>query len=61
MTTEQFEKLDEGDIITHFNNGERYMVTANYGGRVTAVATADATNPDEWELVVKVTKKEIRP
>jgi predicted Zn-dependent protease len=27
------------------------VVTANYGARVTAVRSADLTNPDEWDVI----------
>jgi len=45
--------LERGDIVKNQSNDKTYVVTANYGERVTAVATVDMTNPDEWELVLK--------
>jgi spermidine/putrescine-binding protein len=33
------------------NPGKTYIVTANYGDRVTAVDTVDITNPEEWEIL----------
>jgi hypothetical protein len=52
MTKEQFRALKEGDIVRS-EGGLGYIVTANYGDRVTAVRTMDMTNPDEWVLVLK--------
>lgn len=53
MTNDQFKKLNRGDIIKGAYTGNVFIVTDNYGGRVTAVQTADVTNPTEWELVAK--------
>ena len=53
MTREEFERLREGDIVRSKLSGDSYVVTANCRGRVTAVRTADLTNPDEWEVVPK--------
>ena len=56
MTPDEFRRLDVGDIIRHESSHEAYIVTGNYGGRVTAVKTVDATNSTEWQLVSKVTQ-----
>ena len=52
--------LEHGDVIRHKRssgiNCGMFIVTANYGDRVTAVSTVDVTNPPEWELVSKVTR-----
>ena len=54
MNKEQFENLQEGDIIQSKLYGAGYIITANHGGgRFTAVRTMDITNPDEWNLVQK--------
>lgn len=53
MTSEEFNKLDRGDIVRHHDTSTTFVVTANYGDRVTAVATADMTNAPEWVLVRK--------
>lgn len=55
MTEKQFKNLSRGDIIKHIMNEERYIVSANYGGRVTAVSTVDLINPFEWNIVLKAT------
>ena len=55
MNQNIFDKLDRGDTVKHKNGTRLFVVTANYGSRVTAVATVDITNPDEWELVLKNT------
>jgi len=58
MKKEEFEKLQEGDIVCGklgdgSLSGMSFIVTANYGGRVIAVRTVDLTNPVEWELLRK--------
>jgi hypothetical protein len=51
MTPEELRNLQPGDLVRGKLLGMIYVVTANYGDRVTAVRTADITNPEEWELV----------
>jgi hypothetical protein len=51
MTSEEFSALTPGQIVKSAFNGLAYIVTGNYGDRVTAVRTVDLTNPDEWTLV----------
>ncbi len=51
MNKEELNKLERGNIVRSKANGTSYVVTGNYGGRVTAVRTADLTNPSEWELL----------
>jgi hypothetical protein len=46
-------KLKPGDMVKHVNGSRYFVVTANYGDRVTATATVDITNPIELELVSK--------
>jgi len=50
MTRKEFAALRPGDIV-RAKSGQVFIVAANYGERVTAVITADLTNPDEWEVV----------
>jgi len=52
MTPERFRKLVPGDIIRHVHSPDAVVVTANHGGRVTAVRTVDVTNPREWIVAV---------
>lgn len=52
MTKNQLKKLSPGDIVRGKFSGVSYTVTGNYGGHITAIRTADITNPDEWELVM---------
>ena len=54
MTSEEFASLNVGDIVSGKASQQSYVVTANYGGRVTAVISTDLTNPSEWDLVSKV-------
>lgn len=54
MSREDFKRLDRGAIVRHKSLGDSYVVTANYGDRVTAVRSVDLTNPDEWEVVYAV-------
>lgn len=51
MKEDEFEKLKTGDLVRHVQGYRIYVVTANYGGRVTAVDSVDMTNPCEWEKV----------
>lgn len=51
MTPHQFRNLQPGDLIKHKSGGEALIVTGNYGNHVTAVATRDASNPSEWDLL----------
>lgn len=51
MTNQEMKDLKPGDIVCHVSNSLRYIVTANYGDRVTVVRTHDLTNPIEWRKV----------
>lgn len=53
MTEEEFQMLQTGDIVRPMSGPHSYVVTGNYGGRVTAVRTVDMTNPPEWALIRK--------
>lgn len=59
MNKATFDELDRGDIVQHVSSdfATEFVVTGNYGGRVTAVATRDLTNPPEWKLIHKVRYK----
>jgi hypothetical protein len=53
-TLKSFEDLAPGDLVRHKipqSYNQRLIVTANYGGRATAVRTADLTNASEWEVL----------
>lgn len=52
--------LQAGDIIQSRTYGLSYIVVANYGNHVTAIRTADITNPDEWVLVKKSTQQSVQ-
>lgn len=54
MTQEELRGLREGDCIQSELTGQNFLVTANYGDRVTAVQTVDVTHADEWRLVYTV-------
>lgn len=51
MSPMQFVRLKVGDLIRHKSDHKAYVVSGNYGDRVTAVRTVDMTNPSEWALV----------
>lgn len=53
MTEDQFRNLETGDIV-QAPNGEGYIVTSNYGGRLIAVRTIWITNPSEWRIEKKI-------
>lgn len=57
MTREQMKSLHVGDIVRHISRDESYVVTENYGDRVTAVRSMDITNAAEWVLVAKATQR----
>ncbi|HEY9764608.1 MAG TPA: hypothetical protein V6D07_18925 [Trichocoleus sp.] len=57
MNREEFKSLGPGDIVEGLSSGETYIVSANYGDRVTAVKTVDLTNPSEWKVVLKANHK----
>lgn len=52
MKYTEFLKLSPGDIVRGKLSERTFVVTANYGGRVTAVDSVDITNPNEWDLLV---------
>ncbi len=52
MTLTEMWALAPGDIIESAA-GATYIVSGNYGHRVTAVQTADVMNHTEWRLVRK--------
>jgi hypothetical protein len=55
MKFKQIKSLNElkvGDLIKGKSSELGYIVTANYGNRLTATRTQDVTNPDEWELFI---------
>lgn len=51
MTREEMRALQPGHMIRGVSTRVAYIVTANYGDRITAVQTVDVTNPSEWLLV----------
>lgn len=53
MTQDDLKNLQVGDLVRHAAFHGVYVVTGNYGGRVTAVRTVDLTNPSEWERAKK--------
>ncbi len=59
MDEKEFRELAPGDWVKHRGNGISYMVTDNFGGRVTAIRTADLTNVLEWDVVVKVSRTRV--
>ncbi|RJP48763.1 MAG: hypothetical protein C4586_08595 [Anaerolineaceae bacterium] len=48
-------ELKPGMIVRGKSTGQTFMVLVSFGDRVTAVSTADITNPDEWEVLKKIT------
>lgn len=51
MDEKTFERLERGDMIKHIADHRVFVVTGNYGSRITAVTSVDLTNPSEWKLV----------
>jgi len=52
--------LQAGDTVQSRTYGLSYIVVANYGNHVTAIRTADITNPDEWVLVQKSAQHDVQ-
>jgi len=54
MTDEEFDGLQAGDIIRHRNASQGYIVHSNYkSGGVLIVRSQLASNPPEWDLILK--------
>lgn len=53
MTDDDFKQLGTGDIVREHSSGMTYLMSQNYGGRVTVVRTVDMTDPEKWSLVMK--------
>lgn len=52
MTKEEMENLQRGDLVRHRAiYSDIYVVTANYGDRITAVRSVDITSPQEWDKI----------
>ena len=48
----QIKDLNRGDIVRHKSRtGPSYIVDAVYGDRATAMAAADMTHAEEWEVM----------
>jgi len=47
MSKEEFKNLQRGDMIKPWDDSRTFVVTANYGDRITAVTSVDMTNPTE--------------
>ena len=60
MTEEELKNLAPGDVVRHVHGANGYLVTANYGGRITAVRTIDISNAQEWVLAVKAHPEVLR-
>jgi hypothetical protein len=58
MTEQEFSSLPIGATVQHASGGLTYVVTDNWGGRVTAVRVADMTNPGEWVVTSRPTGRE---
>lgn len=51
MTKKEMNSLKRGDIVRGRVSGISFVVTGNYGDRVTAVRSVDLTSPSEWDIV----------
>jgi hypothetical protein len=54
MTKDEMQSLKTGDLVQHSTDLAIYVVSENYGNRVTAVRTVDITNPAEWKKVTSI-------
>ena len=48
MTKEEFATLDRGNLVRNIGSKRTYVVTHNYGSRITAVESIDMINHQEW-------------
>lgn len=49
---DSLEELSPGSVVRHMDYKRAYIVTTNFGERVTAVDSVDITNPGEWEVLL---------
>jgi hypothetical protein len=54
VTEADLHALREGDCIQSKLTGQTYLVTRNYGTRITAVCTVDVTHAEEWDVLYAV-------
>lgn len=56
MTKNEFRRLQSGQIIQHKKDNKwAFIVHQNFGERLTAVRTIEVRDPENWEIVTKVT------
>ena len=55
-----FNGLRVGNIVKHKTSYSTYVVTSNYGERVTAVKAVDITNANEWQVLNEAIVSEVR-
>ena len=48
MRRREMKQLAPGDIVRRSGGSPGFVVTANYGERVSALRTVSIANPDEW-------------
>ena len=53
MTPDQFAALERGDIVRNGRQARSWLVAANNGDHVALIDYRHASNPEEWELVLK--------
>jgi len=57
MNKDEFKQLNAGDIVKGKMSNLNFIVTGNYGDRVTAVNNVDLTNHSEWDLISKALRE----
>lgn len=58
IAVESLNELHLGDIVRGRLTKRVYIVTANYGSYVTAVASQDISQPNEWTVLRELPEKE---
>jgi hypothetical protein len=53
MTREEFNKLDQGDIVRAVGKADSYVIVTSLTGMKIAVRSVCVTAPHEWELIAK--------
>jgi hypothetical protein len=53
MNKDEFENLQNGDIVQNKGTGQGYFIIGTYDGHAIAARAIDITNPSEWEIIQK--------
>lgn len=57
----EFSEAEVGSLIRHVDGGLSFVVTGNFGDRLTAVRSIDVTNPPEWVALAPIKRANETP